>query len=97
VLEACPFFGELYDTFVNAVARPSRVTGERYNRVSNAFWSAGHDVLSGSAMPASGLAISSASSRASSVAGNRDLRGFPPPRQPQFAARPIEARHVSGG
>ncbi|MEM9224664.1 MAG: ABC transporter substrate-binding protein [Pseudomonadota bacterium] len=47
VLEAVPFFGDLYDTFVNAVARPSRVTGDKYNRVSNAFWNAAHSVLSG--------------------------------------------------
>ena len=46
VLEAVPFFGDLYDTFTNAVARPSRVTGENYNRVSNAFWNAVHGVLS---------------------------------------------------
>jgi len=47
VLEAVPFFGNLYDTFVNAVARPSKVTGGKYNRVSNAFWNAVHRVLSG--------------------------------------------------
>ncbi|HEU0221377.1 MAG TPA: ABC transporter substrate-binding protein [Paracoccaceae bacterium] len=47
VLAAVPFFGDLYDTFVNAVARPSRVTGEQYNKVSNAFWNAAHEVLSG--------------------------------------------------
>lgn len=47
VLEAVPFFGNLYETFANAVARPSQVTGEKYNRVSNAFWNAVHSVLSG--------------------------------------------------
>lgn len=47
VLAATPFFGSLYDTFVNAVARPSGVTGERYNEVSSAFWNAVHLVLSG--------------------------------------------------
>jgi trehalose/maltose transport system substrate-binding protein len=47
VLEAVPFFGELYETFVNAVARPSAPTGDAYGRVSNAFFSATHDVLSG--------------------------------------------------
>jgi trehalose/maltose transport system substrate-binding protein len=46
VLDAVPFFGDLYETFTNAVARPSRVTGENYNRVSNAFWNAVHGVLS---------------------------------------------------
>jgi trehalose/maltose transport system substrate-binding protein len=46
VLAASPFFGDLYDTFTNAVARPSRVTGERYNQVSSEFFNAAHDVLS---------------------------------------------------
>lgn len=55
VLAASPFFGELYDTFVNAVARPSRVTGAKYNRVSNAFWNATHSVLSGKEDAASAL------------------------------------------
>ncbi|MCA8934162.1 MAG: ABC transporter substrate-binding protein, partial [Rhodospirillaceae bacterium] len=36
VLAANPFFGELLDTFTNAVARPSRITGDRYNEVSSA-------------------------------------------------------------
>jgi len=47
VLKAVPFFGELYDTFTIAVARPSRVTGANYNRVSTALWNATHDTLSG--------------------------------------------------
>ncbi|BCB69792.1 MULTISPECIES: ABC transporter substrate-binding protein [Halomonadaceae] len=47
VLEAVPFFGTLYDTFTNAVARPSAPTGGAYGRVSNAFFSTSHDVLSG--------------------------------------------------
>ncbi|MCP1674895.1 trehalose/maltose transport system substrate-binding protein [Natronocella acetinitrilica] len=51
VLEAVPFFGELYETFVNAVPRPSTVTGEEYNRVSSAFYNAVHDVLRGRAEP----------------------------------------------
>lgn len=49
VLAAVPFFGDLYATFTNAVARPSKVTGGNYNKVSNAFWNAAHDVLSGKA------------------------------------------------
>ncbi|MEM0908157.1 MAG: ABC transporter substrate-binding protein [Pseudomonadota bacterium] len=56
VLAAVPFFGSLYDTFVNAVARPSRVTGGKYNRVSSAFWNATHKVLSGSEDGATALA-----------------------------------------
>lgn len=47
ILQALPFFGELYDTFVNAGPRPSSVTGTRYDEVSNAFWNAVHDVLAG--------------------------------------------------
>lgn len=56
VLAAVPFFGDLYDTFTNAVARPSRVTGENYNRVSNEFWNAVHDTLSGKADATTNLA-----------------------------------------
>jgi len=47
VLAANPFLGELYDTFTNAVARPSRVTGVRFNQVSAEFWNAVHNTLSG--------------------------------------------------
>ncbi|SDL20213.1 carbohydrate ABC transporter substrate-binding protein, CUT1 family [Modicisalibacter muralis] len=47
VLAAVPFFGTLYDTFVNAVARPSAATGSAYGRVSNAFFNTVHGVLSG--------------------------------------------------
>ena len=49
VLEAVPFMGELYDTFVNAVARPSTPTGIKYNQVSNEFWNAVYGVISGKA------------------------------------------------
>jgi trehalose/maltose transport system substrate-binding protein len=47
ILAKNPFIGELLPTFENAVARPSRVTGAKYNQVSNAFWNAVHDTLSG--------------------------------------------------
>jgi trehalose/maltose transport system substrate-binding protein len=47
VLKANPFFGELYETFVNAVARPARATGVRYNQVSAEFWNAVHATLAG--------------------------------------------------
>jgi len=47
VLAANPFFGQLFETFSNAVARPSGVTGDQYNRVSAEFWQAAHNVLSG--------------------------------------------------
>jgi trehalose/maltose transport system substrate-binding protein len=47
VLKANPFFGGLYETFVNAVARPARATGVRYNQVSAEFWNAVHATLAG--------------------------------------------------
>ncbi|MFW5961818.1 MAG: ABC transporter substrate-binding protein [bacterium] len=48
VLEASPFFGELYEVFINAVARPSTVTAPNYNEVSTLFFQAVHSVLTGS-------------------------------------------------
>ncbi|MEM9782449.1 MAG: ABC transporter substrate-binding protein [Pseudomonadota bacterium] len=56
ILAATPFFGDLYDTFENAVARPSAVTGENYNRVSAAFWESVHDVLTGEQEAATAMA-----------------------------------------
>lgn len=47
VLAAVPFFGTLYETFTSAVPRPAAVTGDNYPRVSNAFFNAVHEVLSG--------------------------------------------------
>ena len=47
VLAANPFFGTLYDVFTSAVPRPSTATGAKYPEVSNAFWNASYDVLSG--------------------------------------------------
>lgn len=49
VLEASPFFGELYDVFVNAVARPSTVTAPQYAETSTLFYNAVHSVLTGNA------------------------------------------------
>ena len=56
VLEAAPFFGSLYGTFTHAVARPSRVTGASYNKVSTASWQAVHSVLAGKAKAPAALA-----------------------------------------
>jgi trehalose/maltose transport system substrate-binding protein len=56
VLEATPFFGELYETFTSAVARPSKVTGAKYNQVSSEFFNAAHSVLSGKASGADAVA-----------------------------------------
>lgn len=55
VLEAAPFMGDLYETFTHAVARPSRVTGAKYNQVSAEFFNATHQVLSGQATAADAL------------------------------------------
>lgn len=49
VLKASPFFGDLYDVFTNAVARPSTVTSPEYNNVSTKFFKAVHSVLTGEA------------------------------------------------
>ena len=45
VLAAAPFFGPLYDVFVNAVARPTTVTKAKYNQASSAFANAVYSVL----------------------------------------------------
>ncbi len=47
VLDAHPWFEELYDVFINAVARPSTATAPQYSAVSELFFSAVHDVLTG--------------------------------------------------
>ncbi len=57
ILAAAPFMGVLYaTTFNNAVARPSTITGARYNQVSNEFWNAVHHVLTGKAQAQDSLA-----------------------------------------
>ncbi|HEX7001479.1 MAG TPA: ABC transporter substrate-binding protein [Trueperaceae bacterium] len=57
VLEAVPFFGSLYDVFVNAVARPSTIASPNYAEVSQVFSSAVHSVLTGSASADEAMAI----------------------------------------
>jgi len=48
VLDANPFFGQLYDVFAGgAVARPSTVTGEQYNEVSTIYFTEVSRVLTG--------------------------------------------------
>jgi trehalose/maltose transport system substrate-binding protein len=47
VLQAVPFFGSLYDVFVNAVARPSSQTAPKYSRASQFIFTAVHDILTG--------------------------------------------------
>lgn len=57
VLEAVPFFGDLFDVFINAVARPSTITSPNYAEVSRVFSSAVHSVLTGQETAANALAI----------------------------------------
>ncbi|MBN1666323.1 MAG: ABC transporter substrate-binding protein [Anaerolineales bacterium] len=47
VLEATPFFGSLYDVFINAVARPSTATAPQYAETSRIFFNSVHSVLVG--------------------------------------------------
>jgi len=49
VLDASPFFGSLYDVFINATPRPSTATAPNYNAVSVEFFQAVHSVLTGKA------------------------------------------------
>ncbi|MGD9944609.1 MAG: ABC transporter substrate-binding protein [Burkholderiaceae bacterium] len=51
VLAANPFYGTLFDSLAQAIARPARTAGPRYNRVSHAFWTAVHDVIARRAEP----------------------------------------------
>lgn len=55
VINAVPFFRTLYTSFEHAVARPSRVTGDKYARVSAEFYYAVHGVLAGKTDAASAL------------------------------------------
>jgi trehalose/maltose transport system substrate-binding protein len=47
VLAATPFFGSLYDVFISATARPSTVSGEAYNDVSELYYTAVSSILNG--------------------------------------------------
>lgn len=48
ILAANPFFAEMKEVLASAVARPSTVTGGKYNQVSSEFFNAVFTVLSGS-------------------------------------------------
>ena len=71
VLAANPFFGDLYDTFVSAVPRPSTATKSKYNKVSNEFWNAVHAVLSGKTDAATSMAALEKSLKRMSRGGKR--------------------------
>jgi trehalose/maltose transport system substrate-binding protein len=47
LLESQPFLKEMPKWIDHAVARPSKITGVKYSKVSNKFSRAVHDVLSG--------------------------------------------------
>ena len=55
VLEATPFFGSLYDVFINAVARPSTATAPQYAETSEIFYEGVHSVLTGDTDAATAL------------------------------------------
>lgn len=56
VAAASPFMQQLRDTFAGAVPRPAAVTAARYGAVSDAAWSAAHEVLAGEAPAPQALA-----------------------------------------
>jgi trehalose/maltose transport system substrate-binding protein len=56
VLKANPFFADLGPILAGAVARPSRVVGAAYPKVSNEVWEAVHAVLAKTATPEQALA-----------------------------------------
>lgn len=51
VLKANPFFGSLYDVFVNATPRPSTISAPQYAEVSRLFFRGVHSVISGGENP----------------------------------------------
>jgi trehalose/maltose transport system substrate-binding protein len=55
VAKAQPIVPFMKDAFLNAVARPSRGAGIKYNEVSSDLWSAVHDTLSGNGSAADNL------------------------------------------
>jgi trehalose/maltose transport system substrate-binding protein len=55
VAKAQPIIPNWKSVFQNAVPRPSAPTKTKYNEVSNLFWSAVHDTLSGNGSAADNL------------------------------------------
>ncbi len=47
VLEAVPFFGSLYDVFVNAATRPSAQIAPKYSQAAQFIFTGVHDMLTG--------------------------------------------------
>jgi len=55
ILREVPFLFRLAGVFESSIARPSRSTGARYNRVSSEFWETTHEILSGKVQAGEGL------------------------------------------
>src|SRR5690606_20862570 len=55
ILSANPLFSQLFDAFKNAVARPSRVTGAYYSRLSYDVARTTHRVLAKTVTPEDGV------------------------------------------
>lgn len=55
LIKANPIMSQLLEAFSQAVARPARSTGAKYNRVSSEFWNTVHEILSKKASPSQGL------------------------------------------
>lgn len=56
LLRARPFLAQLLPMATDAVPRPARLAGDKYNRLSAVFWNAVHDTLSGRGDAAGNLA-----------------------------------------
>jgi trehalose/maltose transport system substrate-binding protein len=56
IRNANPYMGQLAEVFASTVARPSRITGTKYNRVSTEFYNAVHATLAGNGNAAANLA-----------------------------------------
>jgi trehalose/maltose transport system substrate-binding protein len=56
ILQANPFMEQLGDVFAHTVARPARIIGNKYNRVSTEFFTAVHATLSHNGDAATNLA-----------------------------------------
>ncbi|HEY4203043.1 MAG TPA: ABC transporter substrate-binding protein [Devosiaceae bacterium] len=57
VAKAQPIVPNMKSVFMNAIGRPSRGAGIKYNEVSSDFWSAVHDTLSGNGSAADNLEV----------------------------------------
>jgi trehalose/maltose transport system substrate-binding protein len=56
IRSADPYMGQLAEVFADTVARPSQITGTKYNRVSTEFYNAIHATLAGGGNAAANLA-----------------------------------------